>query len=380
MMKTVGIYVHIPFCLAKCYYCDFVSYAGKSVVEKDAYLAALVREGEIYQDLLSGITGKSLYIGGGTPTCLTDGQIIKLFTGLQALFKLPTDIEITIEANPGTINREKLLTLSKVGCNRLSLGVQSFSPRELQALGRIHSPKDVYNTYELARRADFKNISLDLMYGLPGQQLQDWRDNLKKAVELRPEHISLYQLNIEKNTPFALLMEKGFLESFDQDEAYLMYSEAINFLETQGYHHYEISNFALPGKEAVHNSLYWLNQEYLGLGVGASGYLQGIRYTNESNLERYHDVLLAQDRLPVAEKEVINQELARAESMFLGLRLLQGVNKSEFLKRHGVRLENCFEQVLNKLKRQGLLQETSTHVALTKKGVYVANEVFQEFL
>jgi len=379
-MKTVGIYVHIPFCLAKCHYCDFVSYAGKSVVEKDAYLAALVREGEIYQDLLSGITGKSLYIGGGTPTCLTDGQIIKLFTGLQALFKLPTDIEITIEANPGTINREKLLTLSKVGCNRLSLGVQSFSPRELQALGRIHSPKDVYNTYELARRADFKNISLDLMYGLPGQQLQDWRDNLKKAVELRPEHISLYQLNIEKNTPFALLMEKGFLESFDQDEAYLMYSEAINFLETQGYHHYEISNFALPGKEAVHNSLYWLNQEYLGLGVGASGYLQGIRYTNESNLERYHDVLLAQDRLPVAEKEVINQELARAESMFLGLRLLQGVNKSEFLKRHGVRLENCFEQVLNKLKRQGLLQETSTHVALTKKGVYVANEVFQEFL
>ena len=379
-MKAVGIYVHIPFCLAKCYYCDFVSYAGKSVVEKDAYLAALVREGEIYQDLLSGITGKSLYIGGGTPTCLTDGQIIKLFTGLQALFKLPTDIEITIEANPGTINREKLLTLSKIGCNRLSLGVQSFSPRELQALGRIHSPKDVYNTYELARRADFKNISLDLMYGLPGQQLQDWRDNLKKAVELRPEHISLYQLNIEKNTPFALLMEKGFLESFDQDEAYLMYSEAINFLETQGYHHYEISNFALPGKEAVHNSLYWLNQEYLGLGVGASGYLQGIRYTNESNLERYHDVLLAQDRLPVAEKEVINQELARAESMFLGLRLLQGVNKSEFLKRHGVRLENCFEQVLNKLKRQGLLQETSTHVALTKKGVYVANEVFQEFL
>ena len=379
-MKTVGIYVHIPFCLAKCYYCNFVSYAGNSVVEKDAYLAALVKEGEIYHDLFSGIAGKSLYIGGGTPTCLTGGQLVKLFAALQVLFKLPADIEISIEANPGTINEEKLLALSKVGCNRLSLGVQSFSPRELQTLGRIHSPEDVYNTYELARRAGFKNINLDLMYGLPGQQLQDWRDNLKEVAELRPEHISLYQLNIEKNTPFALLLQKGLLERFDQDEAYLMYSEAITFLETQGYHHYEISNFALPGKKAVHNSLYWLNEEYLGLGAGASGYLQGVRYTNETNLEVYQRVLFTQDRLPVAEKEVIEQKLAMAESMFLGLRLLQGVNKSEFLKRHGVSIESHFEQALNKLIKQGLLLETPTHIALTKKGVFVANNVFQEFL
>ena len=379
-MRSIGIYVHVPFCQSKCPYCDFVSYTGKSQVEKDAYLAALLKEGASYQSLLAGVTGKSLYIGGGTPTCLTGGQLIMLFTALHKLFKLPQNIEITIETNPGTINEEKLLALSKIGCNRLSLGVQSFNPRELQALGRIHSPEDVYNTYELARCTGFKNINLDLMYGLPGQQVQDWRDNLKKVVTLRPEHISLYQLNIEKNTPFAFLLQKGLLENFDQDEAFIMYSEAISYLEAKGYHHYEISNFALPGKKAVHNSLYWLNEEYLGLGAGASGYLQGVRYTNESNLEDYQRALLTQNRLPVAEKELIDEELAMGESMFLGLRLLQGVNKSEFLKRHGISIENRYEHVLKGLKKQGLLQETLTHVALTKKGVFVANNVFQEFL
>ncbi|MGI6144674.1 MAG: radical SAM family heme chaperone HemW [Clostridia bacterium] len=379
-MKTVGIYVHIPFCLAKCHYCDFVSYTGKSEAEKDAYLTALLKEGETYQRLLAGITGKSLYIGGGTPTCLTGGQFVTLFSALHNLFKLPRDIEITVEGNPGTLNKEKLLSLQKVGCNRLSLGVQSFSPHELQLLGRIHSVQDVYNTYELARQVGFKNISIDLMYGLPGQTIKEWRVNLEKATAMKPEHISLYQLNIEKGTPYAMLVEKGLLERFDQDEAFIMYNEAINYLAAKGYHQYEISNFAFPGKEAVHNSLYWRNEEYLGLGAGACGYLQGVRYTNETNLELYQKIVLTQDQLPVAEKELIDQELAMAESMFLGLRLLQGVNKSEFLKRHGVSIENRFADVLKKLKKQGLLQETPTFVALTKKGIFVANNVFQEFL
>lgn len=378
-MRTVGIYVHIPFCESKCHYCDFVSYAHKSSAEKDAYLGALRKEGEIYKSLSAEVTGKSLYLGGGTPTCLTSGQIFMLISVLRELFSLPPGIEITAEANPGTLNEEKLSLLKEAGCNRLSLGVQSFTPYELQVLGRIHSLQNVYNTYELARRAGFKNIGIDLMYGLPSQTLKGWRDNLQKAIELRPEHISLYQLNIEIGTPFARLVQKGLLEGFDQDVAFLMYSEALSFLAEKGYHHYEISNFALPGNEAVHNSLYWLNEEYLGLGAGASGYLQGVRYTNEANLEHYQNIL-QQGRLPVAEREIINSDLAMAETMFLGLRLLEGVSKKEFLKKHGVTIENRYGKVINKLKNQGLLQENSTHLALSKQGVYVANKVFQEFL
>lgn len=379
MMKTVGIYVHIPFCEAKCHYCDFVSFAGRSVQEKEAYLRALAGEGELYRQFLAGVTGKSLYIGGGTPTCLTGGQIFMLFTSLHNLFQLSPGIEITVEANPGTLNKEKLLLLKEVGCNRLSLGVQSFAARDLQVLGRIHSPRDVYNTYELARQAGFANINLDLMYGLPGQNLQGWRENLKKVVELSPEHISLYQLNIETGTSFARLVQRGLLEEFSQDEAFLMYQEAINFLAARGYHHYEISNFARPGKEAVHNCSYWLNEEYLGLGAGAAGYLQGVRYTNEADLAVYQN-LLRQGKLPVAAKELIKKELAMAETMFLGLRLLRGVKKADFLTKYGLSIENRYAKVLPKLKKQGLLRETLTHVALTKKGLYVANEVFQEFL
>jgi oxygen-independent coproporphyrinogen-3 oxidase len=378
-MKTIGIYVHVPFCQRKCYYCDFVSFAERTEQEKDTYLLALAREAQIYQKLFVGITGKSLYLGGGTPTCLTEKQLFQLFTVLHKIFKLPSGIEITVEANPGTLSPEKLRVLSEAGCNRLSLGVQSFSARDLQVLGRIHSLRDVYNTYELARRVGFENISLDLMYGLPGQSLQGWRENLKKAVELAPEHLSLYQLNIEKGTSFARLVQKGLLEEFSQDEAFLMYKETIDFLQVQGYHHYEISNFALPGKEAVHNCLYWLNDEYLGLGAGAAGYLQGVRYINTADPGTYQ-ALLGQGQLPIAVKEPINKELAMAETMFLGLRLLKGVNKAKFLEKHGVTIENRYAKVLEKLKRQELIQETSTHVALAKKGLYIANIVFQEFL
>lgn len=378
-MKTVGVYVHIPFCLAKCYYCDFTSFADRNEREKEAYLLALEKEGMVYRELFPGLIGKSLYIGGGTPTCLTSGQIFILFRMLNALFKLPVGIEITVEGNPGTLKRNKLLRLREVGCNRLSLGVQSFHSRDLKVLGRIHSLREVYTTYELARQVGFDNINLDLMYGLPGQELKGWQDNLQKVVELHPEHISLYQLNIEQDTLFAQLAAKGLLKKFDQDLAYQMYAEAINYLEAKGYHHYEISNFALPGKEAFHNRLYWLNEEYLGLGAGAAGYLQGIRYTNIGNPVAYHE-RLAQSQLPIAEKEIIHAELAMAETMFLGLRLLEGVNKTDFRRKHGISIENKYQVILDKLIAQGLLQETDTHIALTKRGMYVANEVMQEFL
>lgn len=387
-MKKVGLYVHVPFCRVKCYYCDFVSYAGRREEDIRAYLSALRQEGWLYQqrytqkgedDGNGAIFAQSLYIGGGTPTCLTSGQLSVLFGHLEALFHLPQGIEITVEANPGTIEREKLKCLKEVGCNRLSLGVQSFSPRELQVLGRIHRDREIYESYETARKTGFTNINLDLMYGLPGQSLADWRKNLRQAVALRPEHLSLYQLNIERETPFARLVDKGLLEEFEQDTAYAMYREAIAYLEENGYRHYEISNFALPGRESLHNQIYWRNEEYLGLGAGAAGFLTGIRYRNTPDINAYIE-RLARGELPLVEEEVINEELSMAETMFLGLRLREGVNKEHFREKYGVGLEEKYGQVLVKLLDRGLLEETPTHIALSRKGLYVANLVMQEFL
>lgn len=387
-MKKVGLYVHVPFCRVKCYYCDFVSYARRREEDIRAYLSALRQEGWLYQqrytqkgedDGNGAIFAQSLYIGGGTPTCLTSGQLSVLFGHLEALFHLPQGIEITVEANPGTIEREKLKCLKEVGCNRLSLGVQSFSPRELQVLGRIHRDREIYESYETARKTGFTNINLDLMYGLPGQSLADWRKNLRQAVALRPEHLSLYQLNIERETPFARLVDKGLLEEFDQDTAFLMYREAIAYLEENGYRHYEISNFALPGRESLHNQLYWRNEEYLGLGAGAAGFLAGVRYRNTPAITAYIE-RLARGELPLVEEEVINEELSMAETMFLGLRLREGVSKEHFKEKYGLSLEKKYGEVLVKLLDRGLLEETPTHIALSRKGLYVANLVMQEFL
>jgi oxygen-independent coproporphyrinogen-3 oxidase len=418
--KKVGIYVHVPFCQAKCHYCDFVSYAGYSSEDKEAYLAALFREGELYRQRYrgtrasgkavanadananavangggiaagnggnndgghgaeQGLSGQTLYLGGGTPTSLTGKQLFLLISRLRELFQLPEDAEITVEANPGTIEREKLACLKEAGCSRLSLGVQSFSEQELRALGRIHTAQEVVESFTLARQMGIANISLDLMYGLPGQSLSSFRESLRQAVELHPEHLSVYQLKIEEGTPFASLVEKGLLREFDQDAAYVMYREAIEYLQAQGYRHYEISNFALPGKEAGHNQIYWRNEEYLGLGAGAAGFLEGVRYKNTSSVEDYI-AQLVQGKLPLAEEENIDQALSMAETMFLGLRLRAGVNKEGFRRRYGMSIEEKYGPAIEKLLQQGLLEDKGTHLALSDKGLFVANLVMQEFL
>jgi len=302
-----------------------------------------------------------------------------LISRLRELFQLPEDAEITVEANPGTIEREKLACLKEAGCSRLSLGVQSFSEQELRALGRIHTAQEVVESFTLARQMGIANISLDLMYGLPGQSLSSFRESLRQAVELHPEHLSVYQLKIEEGTPFASLVEKGLLREFDQDAAYVMYREAIEYLQAQGYRHYEISNFALPGKEAGHNQIYWRNEEYLGLGAGAAGFLEGVRYKNTSSVEDYI-AQLVQGKLPLAEEENIDQALSMAETMFLGLRLRAGVNKEGFRRRYGMSIEEKYGPAIEKLLQQGLLEDKGTHLALSDKGLFVANLVMQEFL
>ena len=381
-----GVYVHIPFCLSKCYYCDFVSFAlpeRKDLARQQTgtYLSVLLEEAALYRRRmdLANTLFNSLYIGGGTPTCLTGGQLCILLETLQSVFNFAAGAEVTVEANPGTLSKSKLQHLKRCGCNRLSLGAQSFDDYLLKRLGRIHSGQDVHKTYNMAREAGFDNIGLDLMYGLPGQDLVMWRRDLETAVKLSPDHISLYQLKIEERTPFASLQKKGLLAEFDEDTALVMYQEAIRFLKSQGYHHYEISNLARPGRESRHNKLYWEHHEYLGLGAGASGYLEGVRYTNLTALEAYQEAV-AQGKRPVGEEEKIDDRLAMAETMFLGLRLLRGLDKVKFFERFGITVHRRYGNVIAKLKRLGLLAESKTHLFLTEEGLPLANTVFMEFM
>jgi len=380
-----GLYLHIPFCVAKCRYCDFTSYPQCSNEAKEKYLQALLQEAGLYAGLLRGSVPSgellldSLYFGGGTPTCLTGGQLFFLLKTLREIFPVRSDAEITVEGNPGTLDVEKLVMLCQAGFNRLSLGVQSFNDRELAVLGRIHTADEAVQAYRLAREAGFANISLDLMYGLPRQELEQWRASLSQALALKPEHISLYQLKIEEGTPFHQQLLEGNLQEFPDDQAAIFYEEAIQTLTEAGYHHYEISNFALPGRESRHNQLYWRNKEYLGLGVGAAGYLQGVRYNNETELAAYQ-AKLAQGLLPRADSEIIDKDLQIAEAIFLGLRLLEGIDKKEFFLHYGVKFEERFGKTITKLKSAGLLQEDERSIFLTKQGRNLANLVFIEFL
>lgn len=375
----IGVYVHLPFCLAKCHYCDFVSYPVLAEQEHTLYLHNLLQEARMYQREMDIKEVKSLYIGGGTPTCLSGGLLVVLLESLQKIFSLRTEIEVTVEGNPGTLDKEKLRILRQLGVNRLSLGVQSFRQEDLKALGRIHSVEEVYQTYQWAREVGFTNINIDLMYGLLGQTLSGWQENLQKGVDLRPEHMSLYQLKIEPHTYYDQLLKTGQITQFDPDLASDMYEQAIYFLVNQGYVHYEISNFSQPGKESKHNQIYWHNEEYLGLGAGACSYLKGFRYSNFSDLQSYHEAV-CQKRKPIGMQEEINKETAMAETIFLGLRLRRGVNKEKFFAKHQVFLEEKYGTIIDKLVAQGLLVNTPTHIFLSKRGLFLANDVMSNFL
>lgn len=383
---VLGIYVHIPFCIRKCFYCDFVSYAlhsksSAAVQETESYLHFLLQEALLYRNdsLTGGQKLKTLYIGGGTPTCLAGGQLFALLDALQKIYEFEKDAEITVEANPGTLDAKKLQLLKKAGCNRLSLGVQSFDAKELECLGRIHSPQEIYTAFSLARESGFNNINLDLMYGLPEQTLDSWQRSLRSAVAMQPEHLSLYQLNIEQGTRFAELSERGLLAETEQETARKMFEEAIAYLRQNGYGHYEISNFAQNGRESRHNLMYWQNRGYIGLGAGASGYLHGIRYSNEKSVAQYQKALMNVKK-PVCEEEPIGKDLAMSEQMFLGLRVLAGVDKHIFRSRFAVDIETVFGEEIERLKKKRLLLETDTHVLLSPEGLFLANEVFMEFI
>lgn len=380
--RTWGIYAHIPFCRQKCGYCDFTSWAG---CEKDmaAYVQALRQEIRRRGAPLAARWGRpaTLYIGGGTPTALPPALLAEVVAALLAVGAEDgaPPAEITVEANPGTVDAACLEMLRKAGVNRLSFGVQSFSDRLLRRIGRIHTAAQAREAVQLAQQVGFTNISLDLMYGLPGQTLEDLRASVAQAVALGPAHISIYGLQVEDGTAFARQRAAGALELPAEDACEEMYDYMTQELPRQGYARYEISNFARPGFESRHNLSYWQDVPYLGVGVAAHSYLDGQRYANAASLASYLE-RIRQGEAVYAEEEPATREIQMEEFCFLALRTARGIDKQRFRERFGVTLSSVYAAAIRRMKAKGLLAEDAQTVHLTENGMKYGNWVFEAFL
>lgn len=367
------LYVHIPFCVRKCQYCDFLS--GPSDEEtKDRYIEALLKEiraaehTEDYEIV-------SVFIGGGTPSTLKAEAIASIMRTLQEQFFFCEDAEVTIEANPGTVDLEKLTIYRNVGINRLSLGLQSTDAEELKLLGRIHSYEEFLKSYEWAREAGFSNINIDLMFAIPGQTGEAWRQHLYQVAELNPEHISAYSLIIEEGTPFA----EQNLDLPDEDTEYQMYEDTAEILEGYGYRQYEISNYAKQGYMCRHNAGYWQRREYLGFGLGASSLYGGMRFSNTHQMQEY----LKESRNPDQIRKdvtVLSRNEQIEEFMFLGLRMTEGISEKKFEENFDVRLMDVYGDILQKYEETGFMEHIETKWRLTRKGIHVSNHILADFL
>ncbi|MDY2686475.1 MAG: radical SAM family heme chaperone HemW [Selenomonadaceae bacterium] len=375
-----GIYIHIPFCRQKCLYCDFASYAGR---EKDraAYLQALEKEmrERVPRYLAKWGAPRTIYLGGGTPTALKPGQMAGLFDVLADILHGAYPVEWTVEANPGTVDFPYLSMLRKKGVNRLSFGVQSFDDTLLRRIGRIHTADQVEQAIRWAKQAGFENLSIDLMYGLPGQTLEDLQESVGRALALEPTHISIYGLQVEAGTPFARLQEQGRLALPNDETAEAMYDYMTETLPAHGYARYEISNFARPGFESRHNLSYWQNVPYLGLGVAAHSYLDGCRTENEADLSRYIEDM-ERGISPAREEEPRTTAIAMEEFAFLALRTAAGISRRAFGETFGVPLECVYAGPIAEMEQKGLLVSEGDAVRLTARGAKYGNLVFEAFL
>lgn len=375
----LGLYLHLPFCISKCPYCDFNSYQLKEDNQISSYISALYQEITTYSKKLKKSNIKTIYLGGGTPTILSGVQIYDILEFCKSKFTIDKDAEITIEANPGTLDGEKIKLLIESGINRLSLGAQSFNNLFLKKLGRIHNTQDIIDSYYLARKEGFNNINIDIMFALPEQTTEDLQVTLKKAVSLKPDHLSLYNLTIKPGTEYYKKYKKGKLKLPNEDEEFDMYNWAIKFLEESGFEHYEISNFARPYKRSMHNLIYWQNKPYLGIGAGAYSFIKGYRYMNYESPARYVKEMMS-GKLPVDNGEKLSLRKRMIETIILGLRTKDGVGYKKFKTRFGVNLNDIFFKQVNKLVNLALLEKGDCKIKLTKKGIFLANTVFREFV
>lgn len=375
----LGLYLHLPFCISKCPYCDFNSYQLKEDNQISSYISALYQEITTYSKKLKRSNIKTVYLGGGIPTILSGVQIYNILEFCKNKFTIDKDAEITIEANPGTLDGEKIKLLIESGINRLSLGAQSFNNLFLKKLGRIHNTQDIIDSYYLAREKGFNNINIDIMFALPEQTTEDLQITLKKAISLKPDHLSLYNLTIKPGTEYFKKYKKGKLKLPTEDEEFDMYNWAIKFLEESGFEHYEIANFARPYKRSMHNLIYWQNKPYLGIGAGAYSFIKGYRYMNYESPARYVKEMMS-GKLPVDNGEKLSLRKRMIETIILGLRTKDGVGYKKFKTRFGVNLNDIFFKQVNKLVNLALLEKGDCKIKLTKKGIFLANTVFREFV
>lgn len=371
------LYIHIPFCIRKCNYCDFLSFAEtESGIAQ--YCQALKEEIKRTGDQAEGIGVRSVFIGGGTPSILEAEQITEIMTCIRNDFSIEKNAEITIESNPGTLNAEKLNCYHELGINRLSIGLQSTDDDCLRRLGRIHTFQEFEKNYEQARKSGFQNINIDLMSGLPGQSLRGYEDTLNRVTELKPEHISSYSLIIEEGTPF--YKSDSVLQQLpDEDTERKMYERTKEILAQQGYERYEISNYARQGRECIHNLGYWEQVPYLGMGLGASSFYNGARFSNERNFRKY----LSTPYLPFEHREdyvQVSREEQMEDTMIFGLRKMKGISVSEFEREFGTPIWEMYGSVIERYSNLGLLIQEGDVLRLTDAGIDVSNRIFEDFI
>lgn len=373
-MKELGIYVHIPFCKSKCAYCDFLSYQGKEK-KVDEYIKQLKNEIEdVAKEKLQDCQVDTIYIGGGTPSYIDEKHIVEILEKLNKVLNIKEDAEITIEVNPGTVDLKKLEKYYNSGINRLSIGLQSTDNRMLKNIGRIHTYQKFEETYTLARQAGFKNINVDLMIGLPNEKIKDVENDLERIIQKNPEHISVYSLILEEDTKLEEMVRNNEVKLPNEKLERKMYWKVKNKLEEAGYIHYEISNFAKQGYNSKHNMNCWKQKEYIGFGVGAHSYFEGIRYSNTDNFEEY----LKEYKKII--HEVQNKEMQMKEFMLLGLRKIEGIKISEFKEKFVSNPIYEYRDILNKLVNQNLIEVDIDSIYLSKKGMDLANLVWEEFI
>lgn len=395
--KIKGIYIHIPFCIKKCAYCDFLSAPADDEI-KAQYTQALIDEiyasadfeysgkgmgKEISNKDIPGKDISTVFFGGGTPSVLSELQIESIVKAIRKNYNILPGAEITIECNPGTVSFAKLLAYKAIGINRISFGLQSADDKELKSIGRIHSYEEFLESYQMARKAGFNNINIDLISALPNQTIASWKNTLEKSVALEPEHISAYSLILEEGTKLYEMIEKERKKGIDripcEESERQMYYYTNEYLEKNGYKHYEISNYAKSGFECEHNLNYWSPNWYLGFGIGAASYYNGIRYKNIDDIKEYISNAPDLSKIRTQVHELTKENMIE-EFMFLGLRKISGISKREFYERFQVKYENIYQTVNDKLIKQGMLMQKEDRIFLTTKGIDLSNMVMSEFL
>ena len=374
----LGLYVHVPFCAQKCNYCDFNSYKIEEKNQKKDYLISIKKEMELYKEEFKNKEFTSVFLGGGTPSILTPEELTILMENIYSNFNIKRDAEITMECNPGTLNKVKLKAIKSLGINRLSMGLQVTQDHHLKYIGRIHTYEQFEKNYKDAIEVGIDNINVDLMYSLPNQSFDEWKETLNKIINLNPSHISAYSLILEEGTKFYDMYLNKEFELNDEEVDISIYNYTIDTLYKNGYHQYEISNYAKEGYECKHNILYWKCKNYIGLGPGASGYINNVRYNNVKDLDDYHDKLSKNEK-PIEFCENLTEKDKIEEKIIMGLRMNDGIIFKDF-EEFGINFEEKYKEQLKKHESLDLITKTNKGFKFTQKGREISNNIFLDYI